>query len=119
MFIEAVKSIDKSYEVISAFDGQEAMQLLSGRMPAMPDFIFLDLNMPKLNGKLCLQRIKEMQTVNAVPVIIYTTSSMRKDMDETMQMGAARFITKPSSFSALQTALKDVVNTDWSKRPSA
>ena len=113
MFIEAVKSIDKSFEVISAFDGQEAMQLLSGDMTAVPDFIFLDLNMPKLNGKLCLERIKQLPSVKKIPVIIYTTSSINNDIEETKRMGAAHFITKPSTFGDLQRMLSDVVNTDW------
>ena len=71
--------------------------------------IFLDLNMPRLNGKQCLAELKREAHLRDIPVIIYSTSSEKRDIEETSRLGAAHFLTKPNKFEELCKALTFVV----------
>lgn len=114
LFIEAVNEVDNSIQCLSATDCEEALDLLkSGRME-LPDMIFLDLNMPRLNGKQCLVELKKQANLRHIPVIIYSTSSEKRDIEETSRLGAAHFLTKPNKFEELCRALSFVVSQDWS-----
>ena len=115
LFIEAVNEVDKSIECISASNCEEALQILKSGKIALPDVIFLDLNMPRQNGKQCLVELKKTAHLSKIPVIIYTTSSEKRDIDETTRLGAAHFLTKPNKFDELCKALSFVLSKDWSK----
>ncbi len=58
MFIEAVAEIDNSVDCITASNGYEALQILE-ETTTFPDLIFLDLNMPRMGGKQCLEALKK------------------------------------------------------------
>lgn len=98
----------------AAFTGSasccDALELMkSGTL--MPDYIFLDLNMPKMNGRECLAELKKSIRLSHIPVIIFSTSSDPDDRKETLNMGAVEFITKPSKTSELKQILsKFIVN---------
>lgn len=109
LFIEAVDQIDPSIVCKSAQDGQEALQKLNESNGALPDIIFLDLNMPRINGKQCLEQLKNTDHLKHIPVAIYSTSSFQKDIDETRQLGAEYFITKPANFRELCSVIAQVI----------
>ncbi len=58
------------------------------------DLIFLDLNMPKMNGRQFLAEVKQHEVLRKIPVVIFTTSLREKDGTETANMGAAHFLTR-------------------------
>lgn len=64
-----------------------------------PDLIFLDLNMPIMNGVEFLTLIKRKEHLSHIPVIIFSTSSQADLIEKTRQLGAHDFITKPSDFN--------------------
>ena len=115
LFIEAVNEVDTSIQCMSASSCEEALDLLKNRKVSLPDIIFLDLNMPRLNGKQCLAELKKQAHLRDIPVIIYSTSSERRDIEETTRLGAAHFLTKPNKFEELCKALSFVVSKDWSQ----
>ena len=115
LFIEAVNEVDDSIECMSASNCEEALDLLKNKKIGKPDMIFLDLNMPKLNGKQCLAELKKEAHLADIPVIIYSTSSEKRDIEETTRLGAAHFLTKPNKFEELCKAISYVVSRDWSK----
>jgi CheY-like chemotaxis protein len=115
LFIEAVSEVDNSIECVSASDCEQALDLLKNKKIGMPDMIFLDLNMPRLNGKQCLAELKKEAHLAHIPVIIYSTSSEKRDIEETSRLGAAHFLTKPNKFEELCRAISFVVSKDWSK----
>jgi len=82
-------------------------------MPVLPDFIFLDLNMPKVNGRDCLASIKKNERFTNIPVIIYSTSSEKSEMNLTVEMGAAFFLQKPNRFDDLKRALANIISRNW------
>ncbi|MEP6514446.1 MAG: response regulator [Parafilimonas sp.] len=113
-FCEAVSEIDASVKCITIHSGEDALQKLRTGIKQLPDFIFLDLNMPRMNGRQCLIELKKDTRLKNIPVIIYSTSSAQKDIDETRQLGAAYFLTKPSDFQKLRKEIIFVLKKEWS-----
>ena len=105
IFILALEEVDPSIRCYTASDGVEALRKLNGEKDFRPDFIFLDLNMPRLNGRQCLEEIRKIDFLDAIPVVIYSTSSGQRDKTETKQLGAADYIVKPNTVSALADVL--------------
>jgi CheY-like chemotaxis protein len=110
---EAIHDLNLSIDFFYANNGETALQLLKGEEIPVPDYIFLDLNMPKLNGKECLIEIKKLPKYANVPIIIYTTSSSQKDKQEIMDLGAQYFLTKPTRISELCSCLLDIFSMNW------
>jgi CheY-like chemotaxis protein len=108
-FLEATKEVDDSIECSFASSCEEALETLKSNA-YIPDYIFLDLNMPKVDGKKCLAEIKKIFHVQHIPVIIYSTSSLKKDIEETASLGAVYFLTKPSAFRELCSAIEKVLS---------
>jgi CheY-like chemotaxis protein len=108
LFCDALIKIDKNIACLQAINGQDAMeQLLQEKIK--PDYIFLDLNMPKMGGKHLLRTIKLHSQFSKIPVIIYSTSKLQSDIDEAVKDGAAFFITKPTKLADLITSIKRVI----------
>jgi CheY-like chemotaxis protein len=108
LFGEAMSIIDSAAVCHFASDGEEGLQLLQENAKDV-QLIFLDLNMPKMNGKQFLGIIKQQTALQNIPVVIFTTSLREKDGIETAALGAAHFMTKPSSFGELVKQLEGVL----------
>ena len=80
-----------------------------------PDIIFLDLNMPYLNGLQCLREIRKNKKFDTIPVVIYTTSGNRKDIERTFEEGANIYVIKPNRFNEIVNVLQDILSTDLKK----
>lgn len=106
IFILALERIHPALHCDTASSGGEALRRLSDTS-YVPDYIFLDLNMSRMNGKECLREIKKLNHLKDVPVIIYSTSSLKYDVSETIQLGATEFITKPFSMPELISVLQN------------
>lgn len=107
IFALALERVNTAIRCTVANDGIEALEKLRGNKSFVPQYIFLDLNMPRVNGKQCLAEIKKDSRLDQIPVIIYSTSSDPRDIAETKQLGAAAFITKPSKISDLVKILSE------------
>ncbi|CAN5364987.1 response regulator [soil metagenome] len=106
LFAETLHSIDSSIQCLSAVNGERALTLLRS-LSIHPDYIFLDLNMPIMNGFEFLKEVRKLKQFST-PIYIYTTSSEKKHNDESIMLGASKFITKPSSQSELREILERV-----------
>ncbi len=109
VFAEALSEVDRSISLITASNGLEALTMLKNGLPSLPDLIFLDLNMPKMNGKQFLKEIKSSSEFSKIPVVIYSTSSAKFDIEESFDLGAANFIVKPDSYSELCRIVRAIV----------
>lgn len=114
--MEAVSEVDGSIECFSSTSGEEALNQLERGEMVMPDLIFLDLNMPKLNGKQVLKEIKNKNSLKGIPVIMYSTSFAPRDIDEITDLGAAYHLLKPARFDELCESLQNILSTDWHER---
>lgn len=109
IFSIALEEADKTCEYVTATSAAEALALLKSDPSFVPDFIFLDLNMPLVDGKECLRELKEIPHLKKTPIIIYTTSSYEKDVDDTKQLGATHYLAKPFSIATLAESLKSIL----------
>ena len=75
-----------------ARDGAEALEFLQSHVP---DLILLDLNLPKLDGREVLERIKRDERLRPIPVIVVTSSSAEEDVAKTYRLNANAYVTKP------------------------
>ena len=112
-FQEALNEIDDTIHCVSAKDGQQALQLLKSGNGALPDVIFLDLRLPRINGKQCLMQIKADDRLKHIPVIIYTTTKDEEVAEELQQLGAVHFISKPEDPEEIFYILSLVLEERW------
>jgi CheY-like chemotaxis protein len=113
IFIEAVREVSEHIYCSSSTGGEDALSHLEHKLKSLPDLIFLDLNMPKLNGKQVLREIKNIPELKSIPVIMYSTSFAPRDIEEIKQIGAAHHLLKPSRFNDLCVALNTILAKDW------
>jgi CheY-like chemotaxis protein len=113
MFEEVIEEIDATIQLTCAEDGMILLQLLNSEKYSLPHLIFLDLNMPNKNGKECLDEIRRSERLKNIPIVIYSTSSSPKDIEDTFEKGANLYVRKPSSFNELRKITKDVLSIDW------
>lgn len=109
LFQLALKDADDKTICIGVNSGIEAIRKLCNQ-EINPNYIFLDLNMPQMSGKECLIELKKLKSIAHIPVIIFSTSSDPKDIEETRKLGSLDFITKPSKISELTTILKQYIS---------
>jgi len=112
-FTDALKDIDSSISCSIANNGKEALDCLN-RLTRLPEILFLDLNMPFMNGYECLSKLKNEVRFSRIPVVIFTTSSDPKDAEITHQLGAEVFLSKPSEFRQLREKLEKILALDFS-----
>jgi CheY-like chemotaxis protein len=104
LFSEALREIDSSIVLLTALNGEDALKILESDIFEKPDLVFLDLNMPVMNGLECLRAIKSRLKV-PIPVTIYTTSQNPVDYSRCIELGAD-FLSKPHNFATLTSLLK-------------
>lgn len=110
LFAEALSILDPSIQLTTKRDGEEMMDHL-GKDIAPLDIIFLDLNMPKKNGKECLLELRANEVYKDIPIVVYTTSLNPTDIEETYKHGANFFLRKPNSFEELKETLNGMLRS--------
>ena len=93
---EACKAVNSTLHIDFVENGREALDYLA-HLPKkqLPSLIVLDLNMPELDGRQTLQRLKSNTDYQDIPVVIVTTSSSKLDRDICSRLGASLYLTKP------------------------
>jgi CheY-like chemotaxis protein len=112
MFKEVIESINPTLHCETATNGKIALDNLKVS-PSLPDIIFLDLNMPVMNGFDFLIKIKKENALSKIPVCIFTTSNTLRDKELTKEFGAKFFLTKPNDFQVLRKKLQQVLIADF------
>jgi CheY-like chemotaxis protein len=108
LFQEAIKKMcekGKSIKCIFASDGDEGLAKLID-FPQNPDMIFLDINMPKMDGKEFVAVVKQNERLRHIPIIIYSTTITTHDMQVFNRHGVFHFFNKPSDFELLCQGLE-------------
>lgn len=109
IFNSALSIVSDSIECVCFVNAKEALLKLDAN-ELNPDVIFLDLNMPLMSGQEFLMKIKSIDHLKAIPVIIFSTSSNLSTITATKELGAIDFITKPNRFDALIEILKPIIH---------
>lgn len=105
-FCEALKSINSNIKCVTALNGEQALQQLKNLRPY---FIFLDLHMPKLDGRECLMAIKDDPKLRDIPVIIYSSLVTEKEIQHFSRLGAYLVLNKQHNIIQLSEILKDIL----------
>jgi CheY-like chemotaxis protein len=113
---EAFRDAGNHINLHVATDGVVAMAFLRregihGDAPR-PDFILLDLNLPKMNGREVLAHIKDDDDLKTIPTIILTTSESESDVLESYRLAANCYLNKPVQLDAFENLVK-TVNDFW------
>src|SRR5690349_20875113 len=106
-FCDAIREIDHSIIVTSARNGTEALQHLEENI-LLPDFTFLDINMPLMDGRTFLHEIRKERRYKDIPVVMYSTSQNEREIKEYKKLGA-KFLVKPGSFTKLVHSLSFIL----------
>jgi CheY-like chemotaxis protein len=112
-FRDALNETGLKAEVKIATRCNNILDVIGTNPSTFPDLIFLDLHMPMVSGHECLQIIRSQPQLHSIPIIIYSTSASSFDIEQTFAGGAALYLTKPSSFQLLVTAMKKIMQLDW------
>jgi CheY-like chemotaxis protein len=100
---QALERQHVAYDLDVVEDGEAAIAYVSAAGPERPrpDLILLDLNLPRYDGKEVLLRIRQRPELADVPVVILTSSEFSGDREESRQMGASGYLTKPFGLEEL------------------
>lgn len=112
LFQEAMNEVDPQAR-LSVADGCDMLMKLAKIEEDKPDMIFLDLNMPGLNGFECLDEIKNKQQFGNVPVIIYSTTANPEQVKKTYNKGATLYMQKPSSYEGIKKLMNKIITKDF------
>lgn len=108
-FKDAIDELHLSIALQIARHGAEAIQLLS-TSPHLPDLIIMDINMPAMDGMECLKRLKTNSRLQAIPVVIFTTSQNPADAHKALSLGASHFEVKPPTFTLLKKNIAGILS---------
>lgn len=97
---ELIYSSNQSIDCMAVNNGRKALDLLSA-LKKLPDYIFLDINMPVMVGKECLRLLKANPSLSKIPVVMLSTSFSENESCELRTLGASDCILKPSGFNGL------------------
>jgi CheY-like chemotaxis protein len=107
---EACKAVDARLSIYFVENGREALDYLQTLSQAqLPSLIILDLNMPKLDGRQTLQRLKADPLYQHIPVAIVSTSSSKMDKEVCQRLGASVFLVKPDSHQSWQNIIQQLM----------
>ena len=113
---EAFRTANPRIHLHVASDGVEAMTFLRQEGVHMnsprPDLILLDLNLPKMDGREVLARIKEDDLLKTIPTVILTTSDAEVDIAKSYQLQANCYLNKPVQLDAFELLVKSI-NDFW------
>lgn len=110
-FRDALTQIKPNINLTTVENGEELLSLLKHYIP---DFIFLDLDMPGKNGLECLTEIRNNAALKNIPVVIFSSTSRPANIDTAYEMGADLFFIKPSNYNDLVSSINAILQLDWS-----
>jgi CheY-like chemotaxis protein len=111
-FQEAILEISPETNLIRAKNGIELIDSLKEQV-LLPEFLFLDINMPLKNGYECLTSIRADKNLNPLIIITFSTSSEKSIVDWMYNSGANGYLVKPNSFQGLKKCIQKAMVIDW------
>src|SRR6202161_2307481 len=109
---EAFREVNPSVQLHVANDGTEAMAFLRHQggfaSAPRPDFILLDLNLPKMDGREVLALVKEDDSLKTIPIVILTTSEAEVDSLKGYQLPANCYLPKPVQLDAFESLVSSI-----------
>lgn len=109
LFGEALQEVNADILLKCISDGCEAISYLEGSSTELPKLIFLDINMPRMDGWECLAALKAREEFKEIPIYMYSTSTLPEDRQKAMARGALDLINKPNDYSVLKQVIRQAI----------
>lgn len=107
-FRYALESASSIHRLMAFQDGESLLDYLDNANNEIPNLIFLDINMPRINGWECLKHIRQKFSSQQLPIFIYSTSNHPEDVNTSLNLGANKHISKLNDLVQLKAM---VMNT--------
>jgi CheY-like chemotaxis protein len=119
LFSEALSYVNQKVDLTELPSGFKLIEALKNPEYPKPEIIFLDLNMPKLNGLECLKKLKSPTSeFKDLKVVILSTYSNADEIEEAYNYGAGYYYVKPTAFDNLKNVIMHALGINWNKRNS-
>ena len=103
---------DRPTHIHAVTDGAEAIAFLRQKgkyaEALLPDFVILDLEMPKMNGHAVLAEVKADPLLRKIPIAIFSTSEAQQDIGRSYELGANCYVCKPGNLQDYISAVKSI-----------
>ena len=109
---EALDETHRPYRLQSVPDGEEALSFLTHKgaytQAVTPDLLFLDLNLPRKDGRRVLAEMKRDPQLAKIPVVVFTTSRAFSDVVSSYELGANCYVRKPGTLPEFLATVREV-----------
>src|SRR4051794_11907248 len=89
LFGEIIKTIDTSIKLITFESGKKSISYFDSLLYVIPQYIFLDVNMPELDGIETLKELKKIEVIKSIPIYMYSTGEIASYGESAKLLGAA------------------------------
>jgi CheY-like chemotaxis protein len=114
LFNEALEQSQLRVKFSHAEDGNQLINLLQRQL--QPDILFLDVNMPYKNGIECLHEIRANPQYSELPIVIYSTTNYKMNIDACYDGGADLYVVKPNTFDEILKMIRKICNPEMLTR---
>ena len=111
LFRKAITDITDSVQLQFVTDCDLLVSTLDSFLPQL---VFMDINMPKKSGFVCIDEIRGLSRHASLPIVMYSCASEPRQIQKAYATGAHLFLQKPNSYGELVQALQNILNLDWS-----
>lgn len=108
MFCAAIKEVDSMISCIHLDSGFKALEFIA-RSETLPDYIFIDINMPKMDGFECVEEIRSLPGMKEISIVMYSTAFRPDDQLRFHRLGI-RYLNKTSRLSELVESIKQLIS---------
>ena len=114
LIMEALENSDSANQIAIVRDGEEALDYIYRRGKylslniAKPDFLLLDIKLPRKDGFQVLSQVKKDSRLKTIPIILLTTSGTETEIEKGYRLGANSFVIKPLNFKEFTEKIKDI-----------
>jgi CheY-like chemotaxis protein len=110
LFKEALHEVDPSINLVYINTAEAVPNVV---LDVNPDLIFLDINMPRVNGFESLKTLYDSVTQFRMPIIMYSNSANPKEINIAYALGATLYLKKPSGYLKLVESIRGILNLSW------
>lgn len=110
---ETIEKVAPSTQCISFLYPDEAVRVITTELVVVPDYIIIDMNMPRKTGLDCLLELRAQEEFHDIPIVIYSTTISVALKDTLMKAGATHVFQKPAKYEAWSNVLTKVLKRDW------
>lgn len=117
-FREIVDIIDSKFIVVTQNSATELLHALENPPPT-PFIVFLDINMPGINGLEILKKVRDLEKYRELPIVIFSTSNDEMTIEKSRSLGASYYLPKSGVFDKLRKSIQHTLSINWKEFEAA